>query len=111
MERTEPDEGNRALHIGNAAGNGVVRRVDKAEHLRAEARIGLHEIGEFVDSPVGMYSSGMRARLGFAVSTALEPDVLLLDEILATGDLAFRQRCFRQAVSPFILLPSWPRRF
>jgi ABC-type polysaccharide/polyol phosphate transport system ATPase subunit len=46
--------------------------------------------------PVGTYSTGMRGRLGFAVSTALEPDILLLDEVLAAGDLGWRQRCFRR---------------
>ncbi len=50
-------------------------------------------IGEFLDSPVAVYSNGMRVRLGFAVATALEPDLLLLDEIFAVGDMVFRQRC------------------
>jgi lipopolysaccharide transport system ATP-binding protein len=54
------------------------------------------EVGEFLDAPVAVYSSGMRIRLGFAVSTAVDPDVLLLDEVFAVGDLAFRQRCFRR---------------
>lgn len=52
------------------------------------------EIGEFIDAPVQSYSSGMAVRLGFAVATALEPDVLLLDEVLAVGDLEFRAKCF-----------------
>jgi lipopolysaccharide transport system ATP-binding protein len=43
---------------------------------------------------VQSYSSGMQVRLGFAVATALRPDVLLLDEVLAVGDAAFRARCF-----------------
>ena len=54
------------------------------------------EVGEFMDAPVAVYSSGMRVRLGFAVATAVDPDVLLLDEVFAVGDLAFRQRCFRR---------------
>jgi ABC-2 type transport system ATP-binding protein len=49
-------------------------------------------IGDFADSPVSTYSSGMRARLGFAVATSVEPDVLLLDEVLSTGDAAFREK-------------------
>ena len=52
------------------------------------------EISEFIDSPVRSYSSGMAVRLGFAVATALRPDVLILDEVLAVGDAAFRAKCF-----------------
>src|SRR5262245_40699880 len=52
------------------------------------------EIGAFIDSPVQNYSSGMQMRLGFAVATALEPDVLLLDEVLAVGDASFRAKCY-----------------
>jgi lipopolysaccharide transport system ATP-binding protein len=54
------------------------------------------EIEEFIDSPVQSYSSGMQVRLGFAVATALEPDILLLDEVLAVGDLRFRTKCFNK---------------
>jgi ABC-type polysaccharide/polyol phosphate transport system ATPase subunit len=50
------------------------------------------DIGDFADSPVNTYSSGMRARLGFAVATSVDPDVLLLDEVLSTGDAAFREK-------------------
>jgi lipopolysaccharide transport system ATP-binding protein len=51
------------------------------------------QIGGFVDSPLRTYSSGMAARLGFAVATAWEPEILLLDETLAVGDEAFRAKC------------------
>lgn len=51
------------------------------------------EIGDFIDSPVQNYSSGMSVRLGFSVATALNPDVLLLDEVLAVGDAEFRAKC------------------
>jgi lipopolysaccharide transport system ATP-binding protein len=51
-------------------------------------------IAEFIDAPVQSYSSGMHVRLGFAVATALQPDVLLLDEVLAVGDAAFRAKCY-----------------
>jgi lipopolysaccharide transport system ATP-binding protein len=54
------------------------------------------EIGEFIDAPVQNYSSGMRVRLGFSVATALRPDILLLDEVLAVGDAAFRTKCFNR---------------
>lgn len=52
------------------------------------------ELGEFIDAPVQSYSSGMQVRLGFAVATALNPDVLLLDEVLAVGDANFRSKCW-----------------
>jgi lipopolysaccharide transport system ATP-binding protein len=53
-------------------------------------------IGEFIDAPVQSYSSGMVVRLGFSVAAHLEPDVLLVDEVLAVGDLAFRTKCQRR---------------
>src|SRR6478672_4531475 len=50
-------------------------------------------VGEFIDTPVKRYSSGMAVRLGFAVAAFVEPDVLLVDEVLAVGDTEFRNRC------------------
>jgi ABC-type polysaccharide/polyol phosphate transport system ATPase subunit len=51
------------------------------------------DIGGFIDAPLRTYSTGMVARLGFAVATAWEPDILLLDEVLAVGDEAFQAKC------------------
>ena len=51
------------------------------------------ELGEFLSAPIKTYSSGMRLRLGFSIAVHMEPDVLLLDEILAVGDYAFNQKC------------------
>ncbi len=50
------------------------------------------ELEEFMDAPLKSYSSGMRSRLGFAIATAVQPDVLILDEVLSVGDAAFRAK-------------------
>ena len=53
-------------------------------------------IGEYIDRPVRVYSSGMQVRLAFAVSTAVRPDVLIVDEALSVGDAAFQRKCFQR---------------
>jgi ABC-type polysaccharide/polyol phosphate transport system ATPase subunit len=66
------------------------------EHRQMEERlpgiVAYADLGEFIDAPLKTYSSGMRARLGFAIATAVEPDILILDEVLSTGDAAFRAK-------------------
>lgn len=54
------------------------------------------EIGDAIDAPVQTYSSGMAARLGFASAIYTEPDILLIDEVLAVGDIKFRMKCYRR---------------
>jgi len=64
----------------------------KAIEARLDEVIEFAELEEFIDMPVRTYSSGMRARLGFSVASVVQPEILLLDEILGVGDAAFRQK-------------------
>ena len=61
---------------------------------RTDDIIRFADLGAFIDQPVRHYSSGMFARLGFSLFAFLEPDVLMIDEVLAVGDAAFRRKCF-----------------
>lgn len=77
--------------------NAAVLGLSKKEtDARLEEIVEFAELGEFIDAPVRSYSSGMGVRLGFAISTTLNPDVLLLDEVLAVGDAAFRAKCYHR---------------
>lgn len=67
----------------------------KAISPRVDQILEFAQISDMADTPVKRYSAGMSARLGFAVITALEPDVLLIDEVLAVGDIAFQRKCIR----------------
>lgn len=64
------------------------------EHF--EEIVDFAELWDFLDMPIKNYSSGMAARLGFAIATVVQPDVLICDEVLAVGDYAFQQKCERR---------------
>lgn len=77
--------------------NGSVLGLTKEEiDQKFQDIIDFADIGDFIDTPVQSYSSGMQVRLGFAVATALDPDVLILDEVLAVGDASFRHKCYHR---------------
>ena len=73
---------------------GAILGMSRAEvAAKLEAIIAFSEVGDFVDMPVKRYSSGMYMRLAFSVAAHLEPDILLLDEVLAVGDATFQRKC------------------
>jgi ABC-type polysaccharide/polyol phosphate transport system ATPase subunit len=77
--------------------NGMMLGLSKREMARRfDDIVAFAEIEEFIDAPVKTYSSGMYARLGFAVAIHVDPDVLLVDEVLAVGDEAFTHKCFEK---------------
>jgi len=71
-----------------------LRREEVRQHF--DEIVAFSGIEEFINMPVRHYSSGMLVRLGFSVATALQPEVLLVDEVLAVGDQAFREKCFQR---------------
>jgi lipopolysaccharide transport system ATP-binding protein len=74
--------------------NGAILGMSRTEIDRnLDEIIGFAEIGEFIDTPVKRYSSGMYVRLAFAVAAHLEPEILVLDEVLAVGDYRFQRKC------------------
>lgn len=83
--------------IENIYMNGVIMGYDKEEmDERLQDIIDFADIGDFIHQPVKMYSSGMFARLAFAVNAFVEPDILIVDEALSVGDVFFQNKCFRK---------------
>ncbi|HUI82801.1 MAG TPA: ABC transporter ATP-binding protein [Candidatus Binatia bacterium] len=77
--------------------SGLLMGYSKKEMLaRQERIIEFADIGEFIDAPIKQYSSGMYMRLAFAVATEVDPQILVVDEILAVGDAGFREKCFQR---------------
>ena len=78
----------------NAYLNGSILGMTKAEvDQKIDSIIEFSEVGKFIDTPVKRYSSGMYVRLAFAVAAHLDPDILIVDEVLAVGDYQFQQKC------------------
>jgi len=99
----------------NVQMNGLVLGLSpKQVDARFDEIVDFAEMQDFIDYPVRTYSSGMYGRLAFAVAVCVNPDILLLDEILAVGDVAFSTKCldrirrFRQAGKTVVLVTHQP---
>ena len=76
---------------GRLMGLSAKKLIDYLDEVRDFA-----DIGDFYEAPIQFYSSGMKARLGFAASSCIHPDILIIDEVLAVGDLGFRLKCYER---------------
>ena len=77
--------------------NGAILGMSKRDVLKQfDAIIDFADIGDFLDTPVKYYSSGMFVRLGFAIAVFANPDILLIDEVLAVGDRNFQIKCYQK---------------
>lgn len=88
--------------LDNIYYNGVLLGLSpKQVEVRRDDIIEFAGLGDFIDAPVRTYSSGMRARLGFSVAVHVDPEILLVDEVLVVGDATFRERCADKIVELF----------
>ena len=83
--------------VENIKLNGVLLGLSRKQVLdKLDRIISFSELGDFINHPIRTYSSGMLARLGFSVVAHLDPEILLIDEVLAVGDASFQQKCLKK---------------
>lgn len=78
-----------------------INSIDKDREKITQEIIEFADIGEHIDQPIKSYSSGMKARLGFAIATSTDPDILIVDEVLAVGDVLFQRKCYSKIENLF----------
>ena len=77
--------------------NATILGISKADIARKfDEIVGFSELEDFIDTPIKRYSSGMKIRLAFAIATSVDAEILIIDEVLAVGDLAFQRKCFER---------------
>jgi lipopolysaccharide transport system ATP-binding protein len=77
--------------------NGVISGLTRREvERRLDSIVDFAELADYIDSPLRTYSTGMQMRLAFTIASHVEPDILLIDEVLAVGDVAFQEKCFER---------------
>lgn len=88
--------------------NGAILGMNKAAITeKMDDIIEFSEVGEFIDTPVKRYSSGMFVRLAFAVAAHLNSEIMIMDEVLAVGDMAFQNKCLTSHVCPSFLVENF----
>ncbi|MFK7802339.1 MAG: ABC transporter ATP-binding protein [Anaerolineae bacterium] len=80
--------------------NGVISGLLRSEVIKKfDSIVDFAELDQFIDNPLHTYSNGMKMRLGFAVATHIQPEILLIDEVLAVGDIAFQEKCIKRILT------------
>lgn len=84
----------------NISLNATILGISRAEIARKfDEIVSFSELEDFIDTPIKRYSSGMKIRLAFAIATSVDAEILIIDEVLAVGDLAFQRKCFERMES------------